>query len=165
MCEGITTSGTLRAMAQHAIFGPFFATMALTAAVWIYMYIRRINFIVGSGLTPAQMAVPGALAQLSPPAVSNPSDNLKNLFELPMLFYAIVLYLFVTGQVDATHVTAAWVFVGFRVLHSLVHCTVNVVLLRFYLYLFSCLALWTMIGRAALVHFGALICTAPPVTG
>ena len=141
-------------MNQTAIFGPFFATMFLTLLVWVYMYIRRIAFITGSKLSPKDLAVPGALAQLSPPEVSNPSDNLKNLFEIPVLFYALALYLFVTKQVDATYVTAAWVFVGFRALHSAVHCTFNLVLLRFYLYLFATLAVWFMGIRAALTYFG-----------
>jgi hypothetical protein len=65
--------------------------------------------------------VPGELARLSPPSVSNPSDNLKNLFELPVLFYALSLYLFVTRQVDGTYVAAAWVFFVFRVAHSAIH--------------------------------------------
>jgi hypothetical protein len=69
-------------MPQTAIFGPFFATMLLTLIVWVYMYIRRIRFISGRNLSPKDLAVPGALAQLSPPEVSNPSDNLKDLFEI-----------------------------------------------------------------------------------
>jgi len=142
-------------MNQTAIFGPFFATMFLTLVVWVYMYIRRIGFITSSKLSPKDLAVPGALAQLSPPEVSNPSDNLKNLFEIPVLFYALALYLFVTKQVDATYVNAAWVFVAFRALHSAVHCTFNLVLLRFYLYLFATLAVWFMAIRAALTYFGA----------
>src|SRR5262252_1342423 len=117
-----------KAVEQNKIFGPFFATMFLTLVVWIYMYIRRISFITASNLSAEELAVPGALARHSPPEVSNPSDNLKNLFEIPVLFYALVLYLFVTRQVDATYVVAAWVFVAFRVLHSAVHCTVNIVL-------------------------------------
>jgi hypothetical protein len=141
-------------MPQTAIFGPFFATMLLTLIVWVYMYIRRIRFISGRNLSPKDLAVPGALAQLSPPEVSNPSDNLKNLFEIPVLFYALVLYLFVTGRVDTTYVNAGWIFVLFRVLHSAVHCTFNLVMLRFYLYLISTLALWFMFARAALAHFG-----------
>src|SRR6185503_12298378 len=104
-------------MAQTAIFGPFFATMLLTLAVWVYMYVRRIRFITASGLTPQQLAIPGELARRSPPAVSNPSDNLQNLFEIPVLFYALSLYLFATGQVDGVYVTAAWLFVAFRALH------------------------------------------------
>jgi len=142
-------------MNQTVIFGPFFATMLLTLIVWIYMYVRRINFITSSKISSQDLAVPGALARVSPPAVSNPSDNLKNLFEIPVLFYALTLYLFATKQVDALYVDAAWVFVAFRALHSAVHCTFNLVMLRFYLYLFSTLAVWFITIRAALNYFGA----------
>ena len=142
-------------MPQTTIFGPFFATVFLTLVVWIYMYIRRIAFIRGNNLSPLDLAVPGALARLSPPEVSNPSDNLKNLFEIPVIFYAFALYLFVTNQVDETYVGAAWVFVVFRALHSAVHCTFNLVMLRFYLYLVSTLAVWFIATRALLRFLAA----------
>ena len=122
--------------------------MGLTLLVWLYMYSRRIRFITANKLASQDLAEPGKLAQLSPPAVSNPSDNLKNLFEVPVLFYALALYLFVTQQVDSTYLTAAWIFVTFRVLHSVVHCTFNLVILRFCLYLISTLAVWFMLIRA-----------------
>ncbi|WP_017317365.1 MAPEG family protein [Mastigocladopsis repens] len=108
-------------MTQDAIFSPFFATVFLTLLVWVYMYIRRISFITSRKMRSQDLTVPGTLAQISPPNVSNPSDNLKNLFEIPVLFYALVLYLFITKQVDTVYVNAAWVFVVFRVLHSAVH--------------------------------------------
>ena len=140
-------------MAQSSIFGPFLATMLLTLLVWIYMYVVRIRFITRSRLTPAQLAVPGELARLSPAAVSNPSDNLKNLFEVPVLFYALALFLFVSEQVVGAYVTAAWVFVAFRALHSAVHCTFNLVMRRFYLYLISPIAVFSMLIRAAVTYF------------
>lgn len=141
-------------MAQTAIFGPFFAMMFLTLVVWIYLYVRRISWIRANRISPSGLAAPGELARLSPAAVSKPSDNLKNLFEIPVLFYAICLTLFVTGRVDATHVGAAWAFAAFRALHSAVHCTFNLVMLRFTLYLVATLAVWFMIARAALAHWG-----------
>lgn len=135
-------------MEQSAIFAPVFVTMLLTMIVWVYMYARRIPFIQRSKFGPDQLT-PLELARRSPPAVANPSDNLKNLFELPTLFYALALYLYATSQVDDIYVIAAWVFATFRVLHSAVHCTVNLVLLRFWLYCASSVALWLMIVRAA----------------
>lgn len=141
-------------MKQDAIFSPFFATMFLTFFVWVYMYIRRISFINSKKISPKELTTPNALAQLLPPSVSNPSDNLKNLFEIPVLFYALVLYLYITNQVDAVYVNAAWIFVVFRVLHSIVHCTFNLIMLRFYLYLCATLAVWFIAIRAALTHFG-----------
>jgi hypothetical protein len=143
-------------MTQQAIFGPFFATIFLTLVVWVYMYIRRIRFITSNNFSAKELT-PTVFAQLSPPAVANPSDNLKNLFEIPVLFYALVLYLFVTQQVDTIYVTAAWVFVVFRVLHSAVHCTFNLIILRFYLYLIATLAVWFMAVRAALVYLSAQV--------
>ncbi|BBD66597.1 hypothetical protein NIES4072_61300 [Nostoc commune NIES-4072] len=140
-------------MAQEAIFSPFFATVFLTLIVWVYMYIRRISFIKSRKISPEDLAVGSTLAQISPANVSNPSDNFKNLFEIPVLFYALVLYLFITKQVDAVYVNAAWVFVVFRVLHSAVHCTFNLIMLRFYLYLFATLAVWFIAIRAAFIHF------------
>jgi hypothetical protein len=141
-------------MDPAAIFAPFFAMMFLTLVVWVYMYARRIPFINSLQLSPEDLARPGELARLSPPAVSNPSDNLKNLFEVPVLFYALVLFLFATNRVDAVQLAAAWVFVAFRAVHSLVHCTFNHVLLRFSLYLVATVALWFMLARAALDYFG-----------
>ena len=141
-------------MHQTAIFAPFFATMLLTFVVWVYMYARRIPFIRSSELTPGELAIPGRLAEISPAEISNPSDNLKNLFEIPVLFYALALYLYVTQQVDALYVAAAWIFVVFRVLHSAVHCTVNIVMLRFWLYFASTAAVWFMLFRAALAPLG-----------
>ena len=140
-------------MAQTAIFGPVFAMILLTFAVWTYMYARRIPFI--QSLDRNVVLTPAKLAELSPPAVANPSDNLKNLFEIPVIFYTLALYLFATGQVDGVYVGAAWVFAVFRALHSAVHCTVNIVLVRFALYSVSTLAVWFIAARAALHHLAS----------
>lgn len=142
-------SAKAKCINQAVIFEPFLATMLLTALVWLYMYGRRLPFIFSAGLQSARMT-PTELARLSPPSVSNPSDNLKNLFELPTLFYAIVLYLYVVQQVDKGYLIAAWGFFVFRVLHSLVHCTFNFIPLRFVLYVISAAGLWFMIIRAVL---------------
>jgi len=136
-------------MDQAVIFNPFLATMLLTLVVWIYMYGRRLSFIFLNRLDPKQMT-PGELARLTPPQVSTPSDNLKNLFEMPTAFYAVVLYLYVTHKVDAAYVGAAWTFFLFRALHSAVHCTFNFIPLRFVLYVASAGALWFMVVRAAI---------------
>ena len=141
-------------MTQDAIFSPFFATMFLTLLVWVYMYIRRIGFLKSQKIDPQQLVKSGTLAEISPPNISNPSDNLKNLFEIPVLFYGLVLYLVITKQVDTVYVNAAWIFFVFRFFHSIVHCTFNLIILRFYLYLFSTLAVWFILIRAAFNHFG-----------
>ena len=140
------------ASSQHQIFGPVFALILLTWIVWAYMYAKRIPFIRSLGLEPNEIT-PAELARRSPPAVSNPSDNLKNLFEVPVIFYALALYLFVSGQVDTMYVVGCWAYVVFRVLHSAVHCTVNIILLRFALYAISSVILFVLTLRALVAYF------------
>lgn len=139
-------------MNQAQIFGPFFGMMLLTIVVWAYMYAKRIPFINSLNLEPAQIT-PAELAKRSPPAVSNPSDNLKNLFEVPILFYAATLYLFVTANVDQAYLLVAWAYFVLRAVHSAIHCTVNIVMLRFVVYALSCACVFFMIVRAALSYF------------
>lgn len=141
-------------MPQTAILGPVYAMFFVTFVVWVYMYVRRIGLLRSLAIDPKELT-PGRLAELSPPAVSNPSDNLKNLFEIPVIFYALALGLLAAGQVDAVYVGAAWVFVVFRALHSAVHCTINVIMVRFNLYLVSTLAVWFMAARAAIHYLGS----------
>jgi hypothetical protein len=136
-------------MNQIRIFVPMFVVIMLTLLVWVYMYARRIPFILKTRV-PLQQLSAFELARISPPAVSNPSDNLKNLFEVPTVFYALTLYLYVTHQVDGTYLTAAWLFAALRVAHSLVHCTFNYIPLRFWMYVLSTGAVWFMAVRAAL---------------
>jgi len=135
-----------------AIFAPLFAMLLLTFLVWVYMYARRIPFIQGLDLPDSELTGE-TLARLSPPQVSNPSDNLKNLFEMPILFYTLCIYLYVTATVDWLYLILAWVFVVMRVLHSLMHCTRNVVIVRFGLYATASLALWIMMFRAMAEFF------------
>ena len=140
-------------MDQHNIFAPVFAMLILTLLVWLYMYSRRIPFIKQSNFGPGELT-PQELQRRSPPAVSNPSDNLKNLFEIPVLFYFLALYLFVTNQGDQIYLIASWVFVIFRIAHSVVHCTFNAIMLRFSLYLISTLSFWFIVLRALFKFIG-----------
>ena len=86
--------------------------------------------------------------ELLPDSINYAAFNLRNLAELPVAFYALCLMLYVTDQVDAVYVAAAWAFFVFRALHSVVHCTFNRVIVRFGLYMLSALALWFMLARA-----------------
>ncbi len=85
-------------MDPNRIFVPFAGTMLLTLVVWVYMYARRLPFMAASGMLKQRQVTPEELARRSPAAVAMPSDNLKNLFEMPTVFYAVVLCLSLTRQ-------------------------------------------------------------------
>jgi hypothetical protein len=136
-------------MAQQ-ILQPMLAMMVLTAIVWFVLYARRLPAMHKVGRSAQDYTTPDKGAALLPEAVSYPAHNFRNLFELPVIFYALCLYLHVTGTATGPDVVAAWAFVGFRALHSLIHSTVNIVMARFLAYLAATVALWFMLVRAVL---------------
>ena len=125
------------------IIQPALTMVALTFMVWCYMYFKRLSFIRVHSIDPQSVAT-RALGAKSLAAVSAPSDNLMNLFELPVLFYVLVVLLLVTGQASQGFVAAAWAYVALRALHSFIHCTYNQVLHRFTVYAASSIVLWAM---------------------
>ena len=124
--------------------------MLLTAAVWIYMYARRLTYIRVHRIPPQELATPEMAAALLPEQVTRPANNLRNLLELPVVFYALCLYLYATESVDGVHVASAWLFLLLRAAHSAVHCTVNIMVLRFATYFAAALVLWFMLARVLL---------------
>ena len=141
-------------MTQGAeIFIPFVGMLSLTFVVWLVLYVRRIGYMRKNRVDPQDFTTPEKGKALLPEYVNYPAYNLANLFELPVMFYAICLYLYTTGSVDQTYVVAAWFFFVLRVLHSIVHCTINRVMLRFKLYALAALALWFMLGRVLIDVF------------
>jgi hypothetical protein len=133
---------------------PLLAMMGLTATVWLFMYVRRLGYMLAKGIDAQDVSTPQKMAALIPEAVERPANNLRNLFELPVLFYALCLLLTHMGWAQALDVQLAWAFVGLRALHSLVHCTINYVNARFAFYVLSSLALWAMLARACLRLWG-----------
>lgn len=69
------------------------------------------------------------------------ADNYRNLFEMPVLFYAWAALVIATGHASAGLAAGAWVYVALRATHSLVHCTYNKVMHRFAVFASSVLVL------------------------
>jgi hypothetical protein len=137
-------------MLSNELAMPMLGMLALTMLVWIYLFIQRVAYATGHKIDIEEFKTPGDVASLIPGPNSSASNNFKNLLEMPVIFYTICLYLTVFGLVDDFHVSCAWVFVVFRVLHSLIHCTFNRVVLRFLAYIVSSVAVWIMVARAVL---------------
>ena len=135
------------------ILQPVIAMILVTLVVWTALYVRRIRFLVTHRVHAQRVSTPEKVSELIPEHVQYPANNFKNLFELPVLFYAICLYLYVTGSVDNLYVIAAWAFVALRAVHSAIQCTTNIVMHRFTVYMMGALALWFMVLRAALAAF------------
>jgi hypothetical protein len=76
--------------------------------------------------------------------VEMPANNLRNLFEMPVLYFALVPLLLVTGQGGTAQVALAWAYVALRAVHSWIHIGPKQVQPRFLVYLASCTLLSAM---------------------
>lgn len=139
--------------ANTQILWPFLSMMLLTMLVWMYMYVLRLGHIAKARIDPQELTTAYRAAKHFPEHIAYPADNLRNLFEMPVLFYALCVYLYVTATVDSLTVVLAWTFVALRAVHSAIHCTINRVHWRFIAYMLSSIALWVMLLRAMLRLF------------
>lgn len=124
------------------------AMVTLTAIVWFVMYAKRIPAMQKARKPAQTYTTPDKVVELLPEEVNYSANNFKNLLELPVLFYVLCLYFYVTATVGSPEIFAAWLFVLFRIAHSAIHCTANIVMARFITYCAAAFALWFMLGRA-----------------
>ena len=132
-----------------SILTPALALIVLTLLVWIWMYATRIPAMQKAGIDPQKGRHPGSLDVL-PSSTRQVADNYNHLLEQPTIFYALVFYIVLAGHSDTLHIYLAWAYVGLRLIHSLIQCTVNIVMARFTVFTISTLVLMVMAGRELL---------------
>ncbi len=125
---------------QSPLVWPLAAMVLLTFLVWLRLYQTRIGEMKRRRIHPQSVATSAQMA--AGVEDSRAADNFRNLFELPVLFYAGALLAIQSGTGGGWLLGLAWAFVALRYLHSLIHCTYNRVMDRFKAYLLGGLALW-----------------------
>jgi hypothetical protein len=142
-------------MHYSPILAPVVALVAWTILVMIWMVVARGAEFRRLGIT-ATTIPDGArgvdLDGRADPRAQWKSHNYNHLMEQPTIFYAIALTLALMDFGGGINYWLAWGYVGLRIVHSLIQCTVNVV--RFRLTIFA-LASLCLVGLT--VHAGARI--------
>ena len=119
------------------------AQVALVFAVWFVMFVQRVGHMRHSPPAAGDFATAEAARRYFAP-VEMPANNFANLFEMPVLFFALVPLLLLTTGAGRAQVALAWAFVLLRAAHSVIHIGPKKVPLRFFVYLGSCIALSAM---------------------
>jgi hypothetical protein len=134
---------------------PVVALVAWSLVIFLWMVIARRRAFMAMGIKFGTIP-PGSrgvnLDGRAPDQTQWPSHNYNHLMEQPTIFYAIAITLALMDFGGGVNYWLAWGYVGFRVLHSLVQCTVNVVAYRFALFFLATLCL---LGLT--IHAGARI--------
>jgi hypothetical protein len=120
---------------------PVFVQVALTFGLLFWMaYTRRTS------LSRGELKVRDiALRQPAWPArATQASNSFDSQFQIPLLFYVLVILAWITKQADLLFVVMAWIFVLSRLAHAYVHTTSNHVPTRFNIFSLGVIVLLIM---------------------
>ena len=126
-----------------AILYPTIALVALVFVAWVGLFVARFRHIKANP-PAAETFRTGSAARAYFEPVELPANNLANLFEMPVLYFALIPLLLFTGQAGHAQIALAWAYVALRALHSVLHIVVRKVIPRFQAYLLSCIVLSAM---------------------
>ena len=128
------------------ILGPGLTLVALTLYVTFRLGLLRHRAVRKGDIHPGFFSLYRGYEE--PEKLAAHSRHVSNLFEAPVLFYVVCITAFVTDQQSSLLLALAWAYVGLRFVHSYVHLTSNVVIVRFRLFALSLLVLvvmWAMV--------------------
>ncbi|WP_427967872.1 MAPEG family protein [Altererythrobacter sp.] len=137
---------------QAQMLAPAAALVAWSLVMLFWLAGTRLPALAKSGAM--KNAKPGGRGQdldgVLPDKLQWISHNYNHLMEQPTIFYASVIIIAMSGAA-AGDVTAAWIYVGLRVIHSLWQSLVNVVPVRLLIFLASTVALVYLAYRAVML--------------
>ena len=141
---------------MHAeILKPVAVLIAWTLAILGLLIARRMPAMkaVGIDIGKARGGKPGALDGVVAESAQWPAHNYIHLVEQPTLFYAVALLLAVAGMGNGLNATLALVYVGLRIVHSLIQVTANIIRYRFLAFALSTIVLAWMTVNALCAAF------------
>ncbi len=138
---------------HSAILQPVIVLVLWSMVMWGWLYATRLPAMV-QARTKLDPDLPRDILMAGlPPRVRWKADNYNHLMEQPTLFYATALTLALVGQGDGLNLVLAWAYVGLRVVHSLIQALINVIILRFAVFMVASGVLVLLAVRAAAAVF------------
>jgi hypothetical protein len=133
-------------MSITAILLPVYVQVALTVLLLLWMGSSRLGT-----LRTGQVKVKDiALGERNwPTRILQIQNAYHNQFELPVLFYVLVVLALITRKADMLFVVMSWMFVASRLVHAAIHTTSNKVSRRFMAFVVGVLilaAMWVIFG-------------------
>jgi hypothetical protein len=129
------------------------ALVLWTFVMWAWLYATRIPAIRKNKIVMDPQRPGGELLAQLPAEVRWKADNYNNLMEQPTLFYAVALTLALLDADAGLNTGLARLYVGLRVVHSLVQAIVNIIIIRFAIFMAASFVLLVMAIRAAMIIF------------
>lgn len=129
-------------MTIQMVLLPVFLQVALTFGLLFWMAYARTRSISRGETKIRDIALGQSAWPAGPQQISNCYDS---QFQLPLLFYVLVILAWITRHADLIFVVMAWLFVLLRLAHAYIHTTSNHVPTRFRVFaagMFVLLIMW-----------------------
>lgn len=107
-------------MPAFPLIWPLIAMAALIFTMWFALVLKRFGYMK-TNPPGADNFASGSSAKRYFEPVARPADNLANLFEMPVLFFVVVLLLMHNEMGNDLQVALAWGYVAARAVHSWFH--------------------------------------------
>jgi hypothetical protein len=130
-------------MTVQMVLLPVFVQVALTFALLFWMASARTSSVKRGETKVRDIALGQSAWPAKPTQISNCYDS---QFQLPLLFYVVVILAWITRTADVIFVVLEWLFVLLRLSHAYVHTTSNHVPTRFKVFaagMFVLLVMWS----------------------
>ncbi|MBV8448664.1 MAG: MAPEG family protein [Hyphomicrobiales bacterium] len=114
-------------MTLQAVLAPLFVQVALTFGLLFWLAPLRVGALRRNEVAAREIAL-GEKAW--PPRLQKIANSLDNQFQLPVLFYVLVILAILARKTDLLFVIMSWLFVISRYAHTLVHTGSNDVRVR-----------------------------------
>jgi hypothetical protein len=111
-------------MSRDLILLPVLVQVALTLFVYVLLIKAKIRAIKSGECDQARRAL---YDDAWPEYVIKINNNLRNQFELPVLFYVVAGVIWALDAVNVYVLAAAWLFVVSRLVHAYLHIGPNYV--------------------------------------
>ena len=138
---------------NNLIFQPIIVMCLLSFFMMIWMYATRLpaaKKLEEDGVDVQKFSHPSAIGGIFPSKVERVADNYNHLFEQPTIFYSISFVIWGLEHTDIIHLYCAWFYVVIRIIHSILQATLNLVWIRFSLFILSWVPLTIMTFREAI---------------
>lgn len=128
-------------MTIQMVLLPVFVQVALTLALLMWTARSRTASLKSGEAKMRDTALGQANWPTRPTQIAN---SYNSQFQLPLLFFVVVLWAWITRTADVVFVVLEWLFVLLRLGHSFVHTTSNYVPRRFMVFAAGMLVLAIM---------------------
>ena len=139
-------------MTSNMILLPALAQVLLTLVVYAALAVAKSRAIKDGLVDLDRRALHD---DAWPDSVMKISNNIRNQFELPVLFYALTIILWQLRETGGVAQSLAWLFVASRLVHACIHIGSNYVPARRKIFMFGCVVVLAMTGVAAWAVFAS----------